>query len=201
MLWSFSHIPVLQDIRTSCTSEGRFKSCLIDSDAYLLTCMRYIELNSVRAKMVKHPSEHRWSSYAFNATGKSNKLIKPHALYLGLCNENEQSQYAYRELFSSDLYKDEIHWYFCWYTCKSNSIKLLSISYLVFKYDSGPGTIFCHAHQIQPVCFLENLLTVIIQKYLFMILMVKYCCLSYFFQIMIINVYLRINVLISSLCE
>ncbi len=29
--------------------EGRFKASLVDSDAYLLKCMRYIELNPVRA--------------------------------------------------------------------------------------------------------------------------------------------------------
>ncbi|MDY6867059.1 MAG: transposase, partial [Chloroflexota bacterium] len=32
--------------------EGRYKASLIDSQSYLLTCMRYIELNPVRANMV-----------------------------------------------------------------------------------------------------------------------------------------------------
>ena len=31
---------------------GRFKSCLVDSDRYLLSVIRYIELNPVRAGMV-----------------------------------------------------------------------------------------------------------------------------------------------------
>ena len=39
--------------------EGRFKSSLVDSEKYLLTCMRYIEMNPVRAGMVTHPSEYR----------------------------------------------------------------------------------------------------------------------------------------------
>ncbi|MCU7893056.1 MAG: transposase [Candidatus Thiodiazotropha sp. (ex Ustalcina ferruginea)] len=34
--------------RTDTLWEGRYKSSLIDSDGYLLTCMRYIELNPVR---------------------------------------------------------------------------------------------------------------------------------------------------------
>ena len=39
--------------------EGRYKSSLIDSDKYLLVCMRYIELNPVRAAMVEHPGEYQ----------------------------------------------------------------------------------------------------------------------------------------------
>lgn len=35
--------------------EGRYKTTLIDSSGYLLTCMRYIELNPVRAGMARHP--------------------------------------------------------------------------------------------------------------------------------------------------
>jgi putative transposase len=48
--------------RTGTLWEGRYKASLIDSDAYLLTCMRYIELNPLRASMVSHPGEYRWSS-------------------------------------------------------------------------------------------------------------------------------------------
>jgi len=39
--------------RTGTLWEGRYKAPLIDSDSYLLTCMRYIELNPVRAGMVE----------------------------------------------------------------------------------------------------------------------------------------------------
>lgn len=95
--------------RTGTLWEGRFKSCLVDSDAYLLTCMRYIELNPVRANMVIHPSEYHWSSYAFNAMGKTDKLVKPHSLYIALSQDKEQRLYAYRELFNSHLEKEQIH--------------------------------------------------------------------------------------------
>jgi putative transposase len=43
--------------------EGRYRSCLVQGDEYLLGCQRYIELNPVRAGMVEHPAEYRWSSY------------------------------------------------------------------------------------------------------------------------------------------
>jgi len=44
--------------RTGTLWEGRYKATLIDSEAYLLTCYRYIELNPVRAEgMAEHPSQ------------------------------------------------------------------------------------------------------------------------------------------------
>ncbi len=51
--------------------EGRFRSCLTQDEIYLLSCMRYIELNPVRAGMVAHPGEYRWSSYRANAQGEA----------------------------------------------------------------------------------------------------------------------------------
>jgi putative transposase len=56
--------------RTGSLLEGRYKSSTISDDAYFLICMRYIELNPVRAYMVKHPSDYEWSSYHANALGK-----------------------------------------------------------------------------------------------------------------------------------
>jgi len=48
--------------RTGTLWEGRYKATLIDSEAYLLTCMRYIELNPGRAGMVIDPADYPWSS-------------------------------------------------------------------------------------------------------------------------------------------
>jgi putative transposase len=42
--------------RTGSLWEGRFKSSVIQAEDYLLTCMRYIELNPVRANMVNDPA-------------------------------------------------------------------------------------------------------------------------------------------------
>jgi len=89
--------------RTGTLWEGRYKATLLDSDAYLLTCSRYIELNPVRAGMVDVPSDYPWSSFTCNALGKANKLIKPHELYLALgLNEVERCE-AYKGLFASDI--------------------------------------------------------------------------------------------------
>ena len=43
--------------------QGRFKAILVDSDSYLLEVCRYVDLNPVRAGMVRHPQDYPWSSY------------------------------------------------------------------------------------------------------------------------------------------
>jgi putative transposase len=83
--------------------EGRYRSCPIQEEAYLLACQRYIELNPVRAAMVAHPGEYRWSSYRANGQGEENRLIQPHALYLALGNDAADRRSAYRELFRSAM--------------------------------------------------------------------------------------------------
>ena len=90
--------------RTGTLWEGRYKATLIDSETYLLTCYRYIELNPVRAmNEVNHPSEYPWSSYRFNALGEANSLLTPHPEYRRLGKTNEQRQQAYRELFRARI--------------------------------------------------------------------------------------------------
>lgn len=89
--------------------EGRYKASLIDSESYLLTCMRYIEMNPVRASMVTHPGEYRWSSYHSNAGFEPNPILESHPVYKRLGEASDQQQYAYRELFSHSLDKTELH--------------------------------------------------------------------------------------------
>ena len=89
--------------RTGTLWEGRYKATVIDSESYLLTCYRYIELNPVRANMVAHPGEYRWSSYAANALGKFDPLVNPHALYQALGSCEHQRQSVYRSLFDAHV--------------------------------------------------------------------------------------------------
>jgi putative transposase len=95
--------------RTGSLWEGRFKASLIDSEAYLLTCMRYVEMNPVRAGMVEHPGEYRWSSYRVNANGKPDNMLTRHSLYQSLGSDNETREHAYRELFRSHFDSNELH--------------------------------------------------------------------------------------------
>ena len=83
--------------------EGRFKSCLVQSNLYLLTCYRYIELNPVRAKMVAHPQDYKWSSFNVNAHGQFSPLITPHEEFLDLGSDDNDRRDAYRALFREPL--------------------------------------------------------------------------------------------------
>ena len=89
--------------RTGTLWEGRYKATLIDTERYLLTCCRYIELNPVRAGMVKHPSEYPWSSYACNALGQEDALVTPHELYRKLGKNPKIRETRYRSLFDAQI--------------------------------------------------------------------------------------------------
>lgn len=89
--------------RTGTLWEGRYRATLIDTDAYLLTCMRYIELNPVRAGMVSHPADYPWSSYHCNALGQASDLVTPYVEYLQLGKSAEARQAAYRQLFKHHI--------------------------------------------------------------------------------------------------
>jgi len=83
--------------------EGRFRSSLVQDERYVLACYRYIEMNPVRASMVKHPVEYPWSSHAANADGKPVAWLTPHNVYLALGLDEERRRAAYRDLFSIEL--------------------------------------------------------------------------------------------------
>ncbi|MDP3791417.1 MAG: transposase [Candidatus Omnitrophota bacterium] len=55
--------------------QGRFNSKIITMDPYAIDCMNYVELNPVRAEMVRMPSEYRWSSYRERNLGGNNDLL------------------------------------------------------------------------------------------------------------------------------
>ena len=88
--------------------EGRYKSCLVHEENYLLGCYRYIEMNPIRAGMVAHPAEYQWSSYRSNAQGEASSLIEPHVHYLKLGLEESDRKENYRTLFRDYLDSDLI---------------------------------------------------------------------------------------------
>lgn len=94
--------------RTGTLFEGRYKSTLVDSEAYLLTLYRYIELNPVRADMVEEPNDYPWSSFRANALGVSIKMVKPHETYMRLAKTDKTRQKRYLALFDKPLSDDTI---------------------------------------------------------------------------------------------
>lgn len=94
--------------RTGTLWEGRYRATLVESERYLLTCMRYIELNPVRAKMVDHPADYPWSSYRANAQGEPNPLVTAHELYLRLDRSDDGRLSEYRQLFRAQISKGDL---------------------------------------------------------------------------------------------
>jgi putative transposase len=86
--------------------EGRFRSCLTQSEHCVLACHRYIELNPVRAAIVSHPRAYRWSSYRANGEGRADALLAPHPEYLRLGRTDDARRAAYRALFKARLDSD-----------------------------------------------------------------------------------------------
>lgn len=89
--------------RTGTLWEGRYRATVVEAENYLFECMRYIELNPIRAAMVKHPRDYPWSSYRANGEGQPDVLVSPHRLYksLGL-NENHRRE-IYCELIKAPM--------------------------------------------------------------------------------------------------
>lgn len=81
----------------------RFKSPVIQTDHDLLRVMIYIDLNPVRAGMVKHPRKHGWTSYHYYACGEEDQLIDPAPTYLELGNTPKDRQAAYRKMVEGVL--------------------------------------------------------------------------------------------------
>jgi putative transposase len=74
---------------------GRYKSCLVGTDEYALACYRYIELNPVRANIVRSAGSYRWSSFQSNALGAANDLLVAHCAYESLGSSPQSRRRAY----------------------------------------------------------------------------------------------------------
>ena len=94
--------------RSGTLFEGRFRSCLVQENQYFLTCLRYIELNPVRAGMVRDPGDYRWSSHRAHAFGAPVKFWKPHDLYLSLASNSAERQSNWRKIVGEAMDNDTI---------------------------------------------------------------------------------------------
>jgi len=77
--------------------QGRYKSNVIETDAYLLHCGKYIELNPVRAGIVNLPEEYAFNSYRYYACGQSDAVISDSPVFLGLADYAQKRRQRYIE--------------------------------------------------------------------------------------------------------
>lgn len=85
--------------RASVLWEEPFDASPVYAPRYLLSCMRYIEENPVRAGLAADPGAWRWSSFGANALGRCDPLVTPHAVYCALGRTPEFRRARYRALF------------------------------------------------------------------------------------------------------
>lgn len=83
--------------------EGRFRAGLIEGDRHLLACMRYIELNPVRAGLCTDPSQWPWSSAAHHLGLARNALVTEHEMYWSLGNTPFEREHAYRDFMAQGV--------------------------------------------------------------------------------------------------
>jgi putative transposase len=95
--------------RTGTLWEGRFKASVIDSQAYLFYCHRYIEMNPVRARIAVQPADYPWSSHEHYALGGSDHLITEHGLYRALAGNAAGRRQAFCSFFQEDLQDDVVN--------------------------------------------------------------------------------------------
>ena len=88
--------------------QGRFKSCLVGDDRYLLTVIRYIELNPVRAGLAAMPGDYRWSSVHLHTGCNRDPWLTPHPLYLALGRDVQERSEIWRGWLQQGIPADDI---------------------------------------------------------------------------------------------
>lgn len=95
--------------RSGSLFEGRFRSSLVESDAYFVACMRYIDLNPVRAGLVRNPGDYPWSSFRRNAGMAPLAPLVPGESYLALGQMPEDRGKRYLELCEAGIPEHQLH--------------------------------------------------------------------------------------------
>ena len=81
--------------------------CIRDS-TYLLACARYVDLNPVRAHIVRRPEDYEWSSYRARIGLSNCPWLDPDPCFLALASTTERRQQRYREFVARGIPKHQI---------------------------------------------------------------------------------------------
>ena len=91
--------------RTGTLWEGRFKCSLLQEELYFLSCIRYIEMNPLKAGMVNSPELYRWSSFRFRGFGEKDRILDLDPWYNSIGEHPKERQLEYRRFFRTKLPK------------------------------------------------------------------------------------------------
>ena len=87
--------------------ERRYHAVLVDADSYLLTLLRYIHLNPVRAALVSRPGDYKWSSHHEYVGRRSQPWVTTEMGLAILAPDPSKARIRYRELLGQT---DELRW-------------------------------------------------------------------------------------------
>ncbi|MBT8338377.1 MAG: hypothetical protein HKP58_14550 [Desulfatitalea sp.] len=84
--------------------QGRFKSIIVQNDAYLLRLSCYIHRNPLRAGIVERLADYQWSSYLYYAykNKKPHNWLKIQCLFAQLSGDNKHKAYRTKVQYYSD---------------------------------------------------------------------------------------------------
>jgi REP element-mobilizing transposase RayT len=89
--------------------QGRYKAILVDRDSYFLELARYIVLNPVRAAMVKHPNQWKWSSYgATSGSATAPAWLTTEDLLAEFAKRRAAARRKYREFVAEGMGEESI---------------------------------------------------------------------------------------------
>lgn len=94
--------------RTGTLWEGRFRAQLIDADGWLLSCLRYIELNPLRAGLVSNLREWPWSSLSHHLGVRPDPLVTDHPTFWQLGNTPFEREAAYAQWLDEGISAAEL---------------------------------------------------------------------------------------------
>jgi putative transposase len=105
-----------QQGRSGTLWEGRYRSSPIQTEGYFLACLRYVELNPVRARIVAKPDDYDWSSYAIRIRGAQSCALNEHPCYTALGQNDDDRRQRYKKFIRSaipdgewDLIRESVH--------------------------------------------------------------------------------------------
>ena len=87
---------------------GRYRAKPINDERYWLTCLRYIELNPVRASMVMRPDQYPWSSYRAHTSASDIDWLSTHPVLEALGANIDQRREAYRAICAEPLSTEQL---------------------------------------------------------------------------------------------
>jgi len=87
--------------------QGRFHSIPVETDAYLTTVSRYIDLNPVRAGLVARPEDYAWSSYRSTILGLPDSLVDASFVLGYFGKEIDRQRDSYRRFVEDGIQKTE----------------------------------------------------------------------------------------------